>query len=482
VLNYITLPQLYKEIILARSLFSNKKLMTTSSFLAALNTLVSGNVGPLVKNLVLQDDHSLMAQYHTWELFTPNCQTLLDYPDLLKLPAGAAVERCTNLRSYTWDLVTVIKPIVYRALGQLQHLQSLHICYWAYDAEHGHFEVPPLPRLRELRVENYEPQRYRHDFSAVLLHATRLEVLKWHFHPSEKWRIRGVYVVKLFEQLRKARKLRLKSFSLHNGGDSWSGNTLREAIDVQSLTELSFVESTSLPRWDEHDQATLELTEGPWLMLMGQKLCLKSIQYDRLDQGYAHLLGSIIGLERMYLLDFLSYVQHDMDESRKVRDMCLDAIVTNHGATLRHLMLPVHWPLPTSWIARLFRTCPNITQLSLATECEPLEGMSILVLFLRKLWAIRVRFPEIGEGGDPAQVYKFMVGGDVEHHENQMEKDLAERLDFPELRYIGLGKLVWEFDEIYEKDGVRKRRVKRISREDVKDVEIWKMGTLKSGL
>jgi hypothetical protein len=478
----MALPQLYKEITLARSLFSNKKL-TTASSLIVLNTLVSGNVGPLVKNLVLQDDHSLIAQYHTWGLFLPNCRTLLDYPDFLKLPAGAAVERYTNLQSYTWNLVTVIEPTVYRALGQLQHLQSLRICYWTYDAEHGHFEVPPLPRLRELRVENYAPRVYRHDFSAVLLHATRLEVLKWHFDPSEERRIREVYVVKLFDQLRKARrKLRLKSFSLHNGGDSWSGNALREVIDVQSLMELSFVESRILSRWDEHDQATLELTEGPWLMLVGQKLCLKRIQYDRLDQGYAHLVGGTTGLERMYLLDFLSYVQHDMGESQKVRDMFLNAIITNHGATLRHLMLPAHWPLPTSWIARLFRTCPNITQLSLAMECEPLKGMSILVPFLRKLWAIRVRFPEAGEGGDLARAYEVMVGGDVEHHENKIEKDLAERFDFPELRYIGLEKLVWEFDEIYEKDGMRKRRMKRISKEDVKDVEIWKMGTLKSGL
>jgi hypothetical protein len=357
-----------------------------------------------VKNLVLQDDHSAIAHYHTLRLFTPNCRALLDYPDLLKLPTGAAVERCTNLQSYTWNLVTVIEPVVYHALGQLQHLQSLHICYWTYEAEHGHFEVPPLPWLRELRVENYTPQRYQHDFSAVLLHATMLEVLKWHFHPLEERRIRGVYAVKLFDQLRKAkRKLRLKSFGLHNGGDSWSGNALREAIDVQSLTELSFVELGGLFRWDKHNQATLELTESPWLMLIGQKLCLKSIQYDRLDQGYAHSLGSIIGLERMYLLDFLSYVQQDIGESRKVCDMFLNAIVTNHGATLRHLMLPAHWPLPTSWITRLFRTCPNITQLSLATECEPLDGMSILAPFLRKLWAIRVRFPEAGEGGDPAR-------------------------------------------------------------------------------
>jgi hypothetical protein len=73
-------------------------------------------------------------------------------------------------------------------------------------------------------------------------------------------------------------------------------------------------------------------------MLMGQKLCLKSIQYDRLDQGYVPLLGSIIGLERMYLLDSLSCVQHD----QMLRDMFLDAIVTNHSATLRHLMLPAY--------------------------------------------------------------------------------------------------------------------------------------------
>jgi hypothetical protein len=119
-------------------------------------------------------------------------------------------------------------------------------------------------------------------------------------------------------------------------------------------------------------------------------------------------------------------------------------------------MLPAFWRLLTSWIAKLFRTCPNITQLSLATECETLQAMSILVPLLRKLWAIRVRFP-------------------TPYDHEKMGKDLAENFDFPELRYIGLGKLVWELGEIYDKDGMRKRRMKKIEREDVKDVEIWKM-------
>src|ERR1700722_3861610 len=336
----MALPQLYEEITLKRLFFSNEKHTTTSSFLTALNTLTSENVGPLVKNLVLQDD---TLQYGVWKFWRYKC--VLDYPALCKLPVGAAVERCTNLQSYTWDLVTVIRPSVYRALGQLQHLQSLRICYWAHDLDHGHFEVlevPPLPRLRELTVENYM-QVYRHDFSAVLLHATRLEVLNWHFNPREKLPTRGVCTIKLFDQLRKARrKLRLKNFSLHNGGDRWSGNALREAIDVQQLTELSFVESGKRAGWDEHDQAMLEFTGGPWLMLVGPKLCLKSIQYDRLDRGYAHCLGSITGLERMYMLDFSFYMEPDLlatgstlstgsvaAERQKLRDMFLEAIVTN---------------------------------------------------------------------------------------------------------------------------------------------------------
>jgi hypothetical protein len=178
------------------------------------------------------------------------------------------------------------------------------------------------------------------------------------------------------------------------------------------------------------------------------------------------------------MLDFSFYMEPDLlatgstlstgsvaAERQKLRDMFLEAIVTNHGATLRHLMLPRDWPLPTSWIVRLFRTCPNITQLSLTTECEPLEAMSILAPFLRKLWAIRVRFP-----------------GFVEPYKNKTEKRLAEHFDFPELRYIaleeevGFEKLVWEFGGIYEKDGMWKRTMKRIGKEDVKDVEIWKMG------
>jgi hypothetical protein len=199
-----------------------------------------------------------MASREIKRLFEPK------YDTLLRLPVAAAVERCMNLQSFTWDLVTVITPIVYRALGQLQYLRSLHICYWAYDADYGHFEVPPLPGLRELTVENYLPTVYRHDFSGVLLHATRLEVLKLHFHSGPSIRERGEYLVRFFDQLRKARrKLGLKSFSLHRVGHEWSGDALREAIDVQQLEELNFVHSGGLPRWDGHDQANLELTRGP---------------------------------------------------------------------------------------------------------------------------------------------------------------------------------------------------------------------------
>jgi hypothetical protein len=181
---------------------------------------------------------------------------------------------------------------------------------------------------------------------------------------------------------------------------------------------------------------------------MGQKLCLKSIQFD--GGKYAYFLGSITGLECMYLLQPWALGSPE-------RDVLFHAIATNHGATLQHLVLPVFWDLPTSWIAKLFRTCPNITQLSLATECETLEAMSILVPLLRKLWAIRVQYPT------------------PEHHE-EMAKDLAEHFDFPQLRYIGLRTLVWELGGIYEKDGMRKRNIKRISGEDVKNVGIWKMG------
>jgi hypothetical protein len=71
VLNYMALPQLYKEITLTRSFPSNEKLTTASPFLTALNTLASGNVGPLVKNLVLQDDYNLVVQYRIWRLSNP---------------------------------------------------------------------------------------------------------------------------------------------------------------------------------------------------------------------------------------------------------------------------------------------------------------------------------------------------------------------------------------------------------------------------
>ena len=88
-------------------------------------------------------------------------------------------------------------------------------------------------------------------------------------------------------------------------------------------------------------------------MLIGQKLCLKSIQFDGVGE-YAYFLGSITGLERIYLPE-------PWAPESKERHMLFHAIATNHGATLQHLVMPVFWHLPTSWIAKLLRTCPNIT-------------------------------------------------------------------------------------------------------------------------
>jgi hypothetical protein len=79
----MALPQLYKETTLTRSIWA---LTTPRSFLTALNTLVNGNVGSLVKNLVLQDDCGFMASRDIKRLFEPK------YDTLLRLPVAAAVE------------------------------------------------------------------------------------------------------------------------------------------------------------------------------------------------------------------------------------------------------------------------------------------------------------------------------------------------------------------------------------------------------
>lgn len=179
--------------------------------------------------------------------------------------------------------------------------------------------------------------------------------------------------------------------------------------------------------------------------------------------------------------------------SFSLRDEYIDTICRVGGSSLKHLIFPVKWPISSATVARVIRACPNLTQLSASIECENLEIWKILVPFLKSLWAMRLDI--IGwygcEARDDAAPPKGPFAGSPEFR--LLLCRLLSNGDYNQLRYLGVGPTIYEvvgWEDVVEQvplDGegtafreevVRLRKVVEVTREDVKEVAIWKYDTL----
>jgi len=393
-------------------------------------------------------------------------------------------------------------------------------------------------------MTHYDPLCYPDDISRLLFHATKLEALQMHF--STRMRDQSEPSVHLSYFFRRniaaKRKLRLKTVGLYN---LFAGVDSVEMIDAVDSTCCEHFTSLNTFGNDE-DRGPLSngnathFLDSNWLVPIDvEHPKPKSVRLDHLATYHAQDLARSTGLERLYLINarhkpdvppgdtaFSSPPNSEASSpsasasapcgssttprsargvatpNTALRDLYFDNICNVCGPTLQHLILPARWPLPTAMIARLIRSCPNLTQLSCAMECTSFDMIRMLMPFLSNLWAIRVLAP--AQGGDEGRKRKAMfdrfAGLDDAYHEEKFAQELSPdqkngaKGDFPDLKYIGLGHKVWEIGGLVEQtiqvtdqeeDGpvqreeiVWRRKVKRIQEKDVMDVEIWKMDTL----
>ncbi|KAL9073187.1 MAG: hypothetical protein Q9157_004829, partial [Trypethelium eluteriae] len=156
----------------------------------------------------------------------------------------------------------------------------------------------------------------------------------------------------------------------------------------------------------------------------------------------------------------------------------LNSITARHGANLTHLLLSHHWTLGADEIGQLVRGCPNLTQLGVSMYDDNISLMRLLLPFLTKLVACRV----LMDPASPALVQQ-LEAMEVQHHEVGMGLDLVGA-QFDKFRWVGVGRLCFEVGRVISEmvvgeDGAefeRKRRVvKGVPYDVVKDIAIWKM-------
>ena len=486
---------------------------SASPFSMGLNALVTRNVSQLVRRLALQG----IWKEHDLKEFS-QVGRVPDDAMMLNIAVRAAVDRCTGLESFRWDLNTKLLGNVYAGLEQLHHLKELWIRFPSGRSPRPTIVIPGMPHLESFTFTHFDPLSYPDDLSTLIACSKNLSAMKMHFSP--RMRDTGEPTVDLLTLMRKCITdnvvLKLKTVAIHN-------LFARAAPELLHLFQHDIAESWTMVNCfgtDEEDGVAQAgsmhaLLDSTWNRPPKGLRSIKSMRHDKLSKEFVKLLGNLLGLEKLYLINprhvpmlgngfghqqpspisSASSTTPTGSEGRttptralpnlRLRDEFLDTIVNIHGPTLKHLILPDRWPLPSNILARLFCACPNLIQLALALELTSFANVRMLLPFLKKIWAVRLLIATTGKEIEDRR-FETLVGMSDEVHEQHISQQLASD-DFPHLRYVGLGWKAWEIGGKYEEvvlneDGshevVTRRRVKKADMNVIKEVEIWKMDTL----
>lgn len=435
VLNYMTLPQLYRTVVLTsydKIRYRNDEpegYGGASLFSMGLDTLITRPFASLVRSLTLRGE---------WrELELKECAKLGKVPDssmMLNIAVRAAVDRTRDLESFSWELNTKMLQTVYLGLSQLPKLTSLTIKFPSSRDPRPIVVIPPIPHLRCLKVTDIDPLCYPDDISTLLLKSRKLQELKMHWSP----RMRNAQEpsVTLSDYFRKCvaaeKPLRIKKFSVQNLY-AVHRDDIDRAIDENTLEEFSFLNDPGSSGSNMHTFVDRTWPVNP----QSSVIRLKCLRHDVICQRLCDFLGKVTGLERLYFVnsardpnspanftlqsssllsaassptgyfassnfarEATSSGSSSPDASTSVhnpqislRDNYLNTVFTHHSATLRHLLLSSRWIIPSTLIARLVHSCPQLEQLGFATDFNTMDTLPHLLPVLRDLVAFRLLIP-----------------------------------------------------------------------------------------
>lgn len=519
----MALPQLYRSI----TLTSYDKIRyrddqpegigSASPFTMGLNAVITRPYGTLVRSITLRGEwkeHEL--EEHARVGRVPDSSMLLN------IAARAAIDRMTNLESFHWELNTKMLDTVFMGLLQLPKLTSLTIRFPSSRHPQPTFVIPGMPHLRCLKVTDIDPLCYPDDIATLLWKSRKLRELNLHWSP--RMRDAQEPSVSLHDYFRKLithkQPLAVKKMSFQNlyAFHTEDFNFAFDPTTVEDVTFLTGVEGSSLVN---------TFVESSWPTVPPHaKLCIKSVRMDTVSKRNSEFIGNFTGLERLYFVNVNAESSDSLNSPRagggpasseltpplsdhqlpgapnataanspinyaspasqlnatsSVRDIYLSHITTNHGATLRHLLLPSKWPLSTGMIARLVHSCPNLEQLALATEFSSLDSLGLLLPFLRKLKAMRLLIPP-SSGQSQTSPTGAAIKATVSTHSNSAfdytkvagdsvmnAKSLAELVDIDDailtemlsysladqqicgdMKIIGMGWKTWELRGFYK--------------------------------
>lgn len=508
----MTLPQLYKNL----TLTSYDKIRyrgdqpegmgSASPFSMGLNAVIIRPYASLVRSLTLRGDwREVELEEHARVGRVPDSSMMLN------IAVRAAIDRMQELESFSWELSTKMLETVYLGLAQLPKLTSLTVKFPSSRHPRPTVVIPPMPRLRVLKVTDIDPLCYPDDISTLLLKSKKLRELKMHWSP--RMRNEQEPSVMLHNYFRKCiaakQPLSVKKIAMQNLYALHSED-FSVAFNPNTVEDITILNNTG----SEVPNLMNTFVDSTWPSNPpNHGLKIKTMRQDAPSKRHSEFLASFSGLRRLYFVnakgdasDFINTPRYSTGVSSaaptptppadnpqlvingaasptncsariSLRDSYLSNTIPNHGPTLRHLLLPSSWPLPASIVARIVHACPHLEQLALATEVSSVETLGLLLPFLRKLAAIRFLVPT----GCPTPASGFTpqsrpdqtqpppdspttdiekalasvrtLADVVELDDNFLAERLAESLSDPQthghLKILGMGRKAWELRDFY---------------------------------
>ncbi|OJD13155.1 hypothetical protein AJ78_06358 [Emergomyces pasteurianus Ep9510] len=462
VLNYMALPQLYRDL----TLTSYDKIRyrdefvegcgSASPFSMALNAVVTRNVGGLVRSLTLRGEwRETELEEHARVGRVPDSSMMLN------IVVRAAVDKMHGLESVSWELNTKMLETVYQGLAQLPKLKSLTLRFPSSRHPRPTTVIPAMPHLRALKITDIDPLCYPDDISTLLHQSKKLRELKMHWSPRmREAQEASVFISDYFRKCIAAKSpLKLKNIAFHNLY-SLHREEITFGIDYATLEAITVLTAPTGGTGIDN----MSFVEHSWPS-KNFAPNVKSVRLDRIDKRGCEFLTTFLQLESLYLVngirnpgDYINSPRNVSPDSSTIltpdsssagrgrsdsvhdgssnsmahiinfrphsaqtasnfpphlRDPFLQGLTPNLGLRLRHLLLPSRWTLTPHLIARLVRGCPNLEQLALATEMSSMETLSLLLPFLRKLVALRLLIPTPYSASDPNDTHLSPSNGTV---------------------------------------------------------------------
>ncbi|KAI9810300.1 MAG: hypothetical protein M1827_006350 [Pycnora praestabilis] len=474
---------------------------SASPFAMGLNGLVTRNVAGLVRSLrVWGEWKEACLEDHAKAGRVPDASMMLN------MVVRAAVDKMDKLESFSWELNLKMLQTVYQGLAIRPALTSLNIKFPSSRLPRPTIIIPPMPHLRALKLTDIDPLCYPDDISYLLLHSKKLRDLKMHWSPRMRDELEpSISLHSYFGKCMAARyTLPLTSMAFHN---LYAHNNLNmaEIMDTNTLRAVTFINSLG----ESGNDAETAFIDNSWRMQPPKKMPnLKIMRSDKLSKTMVESLARMSGLEKLYLVNAKrpskgsthatpqtarspqsptssatpmtpasSATPSEMLASNLYKDY-MEAIMTQHGKTLRHLLLSDQWTLGIDDCAKLIRSCPNLEQLGIGLDKGIMALLKVFIPFLPRLMAIRIF-------DNPSFTSWNATVSDASHEEDMGAALCGE--EFRTIRWLGLGHKVFFAGKVVTEERTReegevekvyRRIIKRVDREAVNDIAIWHMDSL----